>query len=177
VLERSPAVAREVDLGDCRLGVALGVQAPLELPEHQAEQGMAPGNLGERASVAGKPWQLAARRVLAIGERSEGPGREMLGERNDRTTEHRCDGEHRRQVGVDRTEDDPVLHVQRKSNRVPAVASCDRLAQQLYVVITAAEGELVERLLERPNGRGNSATDCPSKRASAIDASAQPPQL
>src|SRR4051794_31812523 len=53
------------------------VQAPLQLAEHGAEEGVPPGGLGEGATVAGQRRQVAAGRVIAVGQAAEGPQGEM----------------------------------------------------------------------------------------------------
>ena len=49
--------------------------------------------------------------------------------------------------------------MERKSHRVPAVATGDGLAQQLDIVVAAGEHALVERLLQRPDRPGHCAAD------------------
>ena len=62
-------------------------------------------------------------------------------------------------------------------DRVPPVSPHDRPAEQFDVVVAAREQELVERLLERPDGRGDRTANGATQRASPIDANAQGPQL
>jgi hypothetical protein len=57
------------------------------------------------------------------------------------------------------------------------VTTGERLAKQLDVVVARPEGELVERLLDRPHGGGDGAADSSSQGACAIDAEAQGNQL
>jgi hypothetical protein len=108
---------------------------------------------------------------------TEGPRDEVLGERDEWAARGGRQRQHGREVRVHGTEQGTVLHVPCKPRRIPVLAAHHSTAEQLDVVILAAEHELVERLLERPNGRRDRAADGPPQRAGAIDARAHPPQL
>lgn len=177
MLERAVTVTRVVRLGLGRRRLRGGVHAALELAEHEAEQEVPPRLLGEGTPVALERRQILAGGVKSIRERAQRPRREVLGEGEGRTAHGRRERNGRREICVDGPEQDPVLHVEREAGGIPAVAARDRLAEQLDVIEAAPEGELVERLLDRPDGRGDGATDGSSQRAGAIDRQAQPQQL
>jgi hypothetical protein len=65
----------------------------------------------------------------------------------------------------------------REPRGVPTIAANERSAEQLDVIETTAEYELVERLLECPNSRSDRAADGAPQRAGTVDARAQLWQL
>ena len=159
-----------------RLG--LGVQPSLELAEHDPEQQVPPGRLRERAAVAGERRELVAGGVEAVGRVP--PAATARRARRART--QRSAGDRRERTAGARfaytaPNTAPFCMCEREPGGVPAVAARDRLAEQLDVVVAAAEDELVERLLERPHGRRDRAADGAPQRAGAVDPRAQGLQL
>ena len=142
-----------------RLGLGLGrVEPALELAEHRAEQQVAPGRLGERA--AGAP-QLRQRRSHAGCTRASSavhrPGREVLGQRRRAGRAAPAGtGSAGATFGVDARRTARrwrrAARARRRSRRGPRAT---KRAEQLRVVVVDAEDALVERLLGRPDARGD----------------------
>ena len=151
VLERAVAVARVVGVRLRRRRLGLGVEPALELAEHDPEQQVAPGRLRERAAVADELRELLAGRMEAVGRRAPSGHRTTCsasaaaGPRSAGGS-----GSAGAMLAYTAPNSGAVLHVQREPDRIPAVAARDRPAEQLDVVVAAAEHELVERLLDAP---------------------------
>src|SRR5215217_6409000 len=135
------------------LELRLVVEAAFELGEHDSEDEMAPGGLGERASVAAQRLELLAGRMMAVDQHAEWPEAEVLGHRGCHAGEDGRARHERPRERVQRAEHRAVRHVKPEPGGRPARAARDELAEQLDVVVARAEHALVERLLGGP-GRG-----------------------
>ena len=167
------AVARVGSLGLRLWRLGLGVEAALEFSEDDAEQRVAPRCLSEGPAIASHCWQLPAGGVEVIGQRDEGPGDHVLDECDGRPAELGRNRKGRDEIGVRGAEQGAVVHVEGEAERIPAFAAGDCLAEQLDVVAAAAEHELVDWLLQRPDSRRDCAADGASERAGRIDSCAQ----
>ena len=152
VLERAVAVGGGGGGVDgARLGLGR-VQPPLELAEHEAEQQVAPGRLGERAAVAAERRQISgveARSSSGV----ERPQREVLGQRGERAAQRRRDRQRRARRWRRRRRTRRRCACAARARRGTSRAARDRPAEQLDVVVVDAEDALVERLLRRPDAR------------------------
>lgn len=64
--------------------------------------------------------------------------------------------------------------MERKTRRIPALAADRGSAEELDVVIAASEDELVERLLDCPDGSCDSPADCPPEGARPLESTLCP---
>ena len=135
--------------------------------QHDSEEDVAPGGLGERAAVAAQRLELRACRVVAVDQHAERPETEVLRHPGGHAGEERRPGHERSRQRVDRAEHRSVGHVQPEPGSRPGGAARDKLAEQLHVVVAGSEDPLVERLLGGPHRCGR----CP--REGSVERSLQ----
>jgi hypothetical protein len=166
-LQRPVAVAGPIRCRPRQRRLPVRIQPSLDLPENEAEQQVAPGGLGEGTAVAAEHGQLIPGRMNAIGHGHERPENEVLRQAGRRSTHGRGEGECRRQIGIDGSEQGAILDVPREPHGIPAGTVAQEATEQLDVVVATGEDELVERLLERPHRGGECAAERPPDRADA----------
>ena len=110
-----------------------------------------------------------ARRVHAVHDRGQRPGREVLGQAGQRAARPRRDRQGRRHVGVHGAEHRAVEQVDGGPDRDLGAPADHRGAEELGVVVGHAEHALVQRLLGRPHARRGGAGERAAQRPGQLE--------
>ena len=159
VLEPTVPVARLSGGSATGTVFRLGVEAPLELAEQHAEQEVAPGAWANARRLPAALGQLVPRRVDPVRDRARAARRRSARPADRTVRARRRQRQHGRDVRIHGAEQGAVLHVAARAPPDTSRRSRHRLAEQFDVVVATTEHELVERLLDRPDGRCDRAAD------------------